>query len=143
MFNTINICETIKTIVRYHSALVTMAFFKNTGDSKCWRGHEAAGNTVHCLWECIWEQTPRKTLCQFLQQSSTFTGCLGQEDPLEKEMATHSGTLAWKIPWTEEPGGSQQSWTRLRNFTFTACPSNFSPVHLSKRKESVYSEYML
>ena len=30
---------------------------------------------------------------------------LGQEDPLEKEMATHSGTLAWKIPWTEKPGG--------------------------------------
>ena len=29
---------------------------------------------------------------------------LGQEDPLEKEMATHSSTLAWKIPWTEEPG---------------------------------------
>ena len=32
---------------------------------------------------------------------------LGQEDPLEKEMATHSSTLAWKIPWTEEPGGLQ------------------------------------
>ena len=30
---------------------------------------------------------------------------LGQEDPLEKEMATHSRILAWKIPWTEEPGG--------------------------------------
>ena len=30
---------------------------------------------------------------------------LGQKDPLEKEMATHSNTLAWKIPWTEEPGG--------------------------------------
>jgi len=29
---------------------------------------------------------------------------LGQEDPLEKEMAIHSSTLAWKIPWTEEPG---------------------------------------
>ena len=29
----------------------------------------------------------------------------GQEDPLEKEMATHSSILAWKIPWTEEPGG--------------------------------------
>ena len=29
---------------------------------------------------------------------------LGREDPLEKEMATHSSTLAWKIPWTEEPG---------------------------------------
>ena len=32
---------------------------------------------------------------------------LGQEDPLEKEMATHSSTLAWKIPWLEEPGGLQ------------------------------------
>ena len=32
---------------------------------------------------------------------------LGQEDPLEKEMATHSSTLAWKIPWTEEYGRLQ------------------------------------
>ena len=32
---------------------------------------------------------------------------LGQEDPLEKEMVTHSSTLAWKIPWKEEPGGLQ------------------------------------
>ena len=30
---------------------------------------------------------------------------LGQEDPLEKEMATHSSILAWEIPWTEEPSG--------------------------------------
>ena len=30
---------------------------------------------------------------------------LGQEDPLEKEMETHSSTIAWKIQWTEEPGG--------------------------------------
>ena len=32
---------------------------------------------------------------------------LGQEDPLEKEMATHSSIVAWRIPWTEEPGGPQ------------------------------------
>ena len=32
---------------------------------------------------------------------------LGQEDPLDKEMATHFSTLAWKIPWTEEPGRLQ------------------------------------
>ena len=32
---------------------------------------------------------------------------LGQEDPLEKEMATHPSILAWEIPWTEEPGGLQ------------------------------------
>ena len=34
----------------------------------------------------------------------TWVQSLGGEDPLEKEMATHSSTLAWKIPWTEEPG---------------------------------------
>ena len=42
---------------------------------------------------------------------------LGQEDPLEKRMATHSGILARGIPWTEEPGGLwsmvSQSWTQL------------------------------
>ena len=37
----------------------------------------------------------------------TWVQSLGQEDPLEKEMANHSGTLAWKIPWMEEPGGLQ------------------------------------
>ena len=34
---------------------------------------------------------------------------LGREDPLEEEMATHSGILVWKIPWTEEPGGLQST----------------------------------
>ena len=37
---------------------------------------------------------------------------LGQEDPLEKDMATHSSTLAWEIPWTEEPDGLHKSVTR-------------------------------
>ena len=37
----------------------------------------------------------------------TWVRSPGREDPLEKEMATHSSTLAWKVPWTEEPGGLQ------------------------------------
>ena len=37
----------------------------------------------------------------------TWVRSLGWKDPLEKEMATHSSTLAWKIPWTEEPGRLQ------------------------------------
>ena len=37
----------------------------------------------------------------------TWVQSLGQEDPLEKEMGTHSSTPAWKIPWTEEPGRLQ------------------------------------
>ena len=50
---------------------------------------------------------------------------LGQEDPLENEMATHSSTLAWKIPWMEESGGlhsvGSQSWTWLSNWTEQEC----------------------
>ena len=37
----------------------------------------------------------------------TWVQSLGWEDPLEKEMATYSSILAWRIPWTEEPGGLQ------------------------------------
>ena len=47
---------------------------------------------------------------------------LGQEDPLEKKMATHSSILAWRISWTEEPGRLQligsQNRTQVSNFTF-------------------------
>ena len=58
----------------------------------------------------------------------TLVQSLGREDPLAKEMATHSSTHAWKIPWMEKPGGLQsmelQSWTRLGDFTliFTFIP---------------------
>ena len=38
---------------------------------------------------------------------------LGWEDPLEKEMTTHSGTLAWKIPWMEEPGRLQSMGSQI------------------------------
>ena len=49
---------------------------------------------------------------------------LSREDPLEKEMAAHSSTLAWRIPWREEPGrllvhGAAKSRTRLGDFTLT------------------------
>ena len=52
----------------------------------------------------------------------TWVQSLGQEDPLEKEMATHSSILAWEIPWTEEPGGLQsmglqKSWTGLKRLS--------------------------
>ena len=44
---------------------------------------------------------------------------MGSITGLEKAMATHSSTLAWKIPWTQEPGGLQSMGSRLSNFTFT------------------------
>ena len=50
----------------------------------------------------------------------TWVQSLDQKDPLEKEMATHSSILAWRIPWTEEPGRLQsmelQSQTQLSNY---------------------------
>ena len=43
----------------------------------------------------------------FAYNVGNWVGSLGWEDPPEKEMATHASTLAWRIPWTEEPGGQQ------------------------------------
>ena len=44
----------------------------------------------------------------------TWVPSLGWEDPLEEEMVIHSSTLAWKIPWTEEPGGLlSMGWQRV------------------------------
>ena len=48
-----------------------------------------------------------KNLLPIQETQETWVQSLGQEDPLEKGMATHSRTLAWRIPWTEEPGGLQ------------------------------------
>ena len=42
---------------------------------------------------------------------------LGLEDPLEEEMATHSSILAWKIPWTDEPGGLQSQGRKESRMT--------------------------
>ena len=54
----------------------------------------------------------------------TWVQSLGGEDSLEKEMAIHSSTVAWKIPWMEKPSrlqsvGVTKSWTQLSDFTFT------------------------
>ena len=47
----------------------------------------------------------------------TQVGSLGQEGPLEEEMATHSSVLAWKIPWMEEPGSLQSTGSQRVNTT--------------------------
>ena len=57
----------------------------------------------------------------------TWVRSLSREDPLEKEMATPSSTLAWEIQWTEEPDrlqsmGSQRVETRLSDFTYFHLP---------------------
>ena len=49
---------------------------------------------------------------RLLAMWETWVQSLGPDDPLEKEMATHSSTLAWKIPWTEKSGGLQSMGSR-------------------------------
>ena len=50
-----------------------------------------------------------KNLAALQEPLETWVQFLGGEDPLEESMATHSNILAWRIPWTEEPGGIQST----------------------------------
>jgi len=73
----------------------------------------------------------------------TWVRFLGQEDPLEKEMAIHSSAIAWKIPWTEEPGrlqsmGSQRvghNWTTSLSLHY--CIGRQTLYHLATREALV------
>ena len=77
--------------------------------------------------QLFWGEGETSLVAQMVKRLPTMretrVRSLGQEDPLEKEMAIHSSTIAWKIPWTEEPSRlrsmGSQSQTRLSDFTFT------------------------
>ena len=63
-----------------------------------------------------WESFVAQTVRNLPAMQETWVQSLGQEDHLEKGMATHSSVLAWRIPWTEEPGGLQSvGWQRVKH----------------------------
>ena len=94
------------------------------------------------------------------ETQEVWVQCLGGEDPLEKEMATHSSILVWEIPWTEEPGelqstGSKESdmtehqqhthkhththyvkrgLSHVLHSTFCQCPDNYTAVKSAVEK---------
>ena len=76
-------------------------------------------NMFNIFYSLYWASLMAQMVKHLLAMRETWVWSLGWEDPLEKEMATHSSTLAWKIPWTEKPGrlqtmGSQRvrhDWT--------------------------------
>ena len=86
-------------------------------------GKESACNAGDPILIPVWGRSPREGMGCLLQYSwaslvaqtvknlpaiqKTWVQSLGWEDPLEKRMATHSSILAWRIPWTEEPGKIQ------------------------------------
>ena len=64
--------------------------------------------SISLYWiSLIWTSLVAQRLKCLPGMQETRVRSLGWEDPLEKEMATHSSTLAWRIPWREEPGGLQ------------------------------------
>ena len=69
-------------------------------------------------YRLMWALLVTQTVKNLPLMRETWVQSLGWEDPLKKRMATHSSILAWRIPWTEEPGGLHsirvsKSWTQL------------------------------
>ena len=69
------------------------------------------------------------------EMQETQIQSLGREDPLEKEMATHSSILAWRIPWTEEPGGLQSMGSQ--SCTPSMCTCSCVHTHTLAHRQSV------
>ena len=93
----------------------------NAGDPSSISGlGVSAGEEIGSPLQYFWASLVAQTVKNPPAMGKTCVWSLGQEDPLEKGKATHSSILAWRIPWTEEPGRLQstelQSWTRLRDF---------------------------
>ena len=99
-----------------------------------WAGVSTQGRETRCMCHRKGDTSLLAQMVKRLPTNwETRVWSLGQEDPLEKEMGTHSSTLAWKIPWTEECGRLQSlesqrvgyNWmTSLCLFSFTPDTSN-------------------
>ena len=88
-----------------------------------------------------------KRICLPMQETQeTWIQSLGQEDPLEKEMATHSSILAWKVPWTEVPGRLQSSglqrvrhdWATEHTYTYRWSKAKIH-IKVNREKARFYS----
>ena len=74
-----------------------------------------------------------------LPMQERWVQSLGQEDPLEEGMATHSNTLAWRIPWTEEPGGLQSMGSHRVHKTVLYISVSFAVSYTGLLLPSFYS----
>ena len=86
-----------------------VACVKQPGVQRGQHQRQSASGSEHLSWARglpRWHSWSR-TFLPMQQRQEMQIQSVGGEDPLEKEMATHSDILAWRIPWTEEPGGLQ------------------------------------
>ena len=98
-------------LLKFHpsSSTLSKTFQKNSANPwKIFFSHcpYITSPKLSCLPRCL-SGKKKKIHLPIQEIQETRVQSLDQEDPLEKEMATHSGTLAWSIPWTEETGGLQ------------------------------------
>ena len=110
----------IKTRMSYHLTPVRMAIIKISTNNKYWLEESDTTERLHFHFSlsCFGEGNgnPLQYSCmenpmdRGAWQATVHGVSKSQEHPLEKEMATHSSTLAWKIPWMEEPGRLQSIW---------------------------------
>ena len=113
---------------------------------------QLCGNRCNCVEGFAIGFTPHRFYLSLVAQTvkrpptvwETQVRSLGQEDPLEKEMATHSSTLAWKIPWTLEHG-TLQSWGRKESDTTERLhlTSPHSAYKLKKQGDNIVSNTLL
>ena len=96
-------------------------------------------HNIHLTWTSLAAQTVKN---QWAMQE-TRVRSLGQEDPLEKEMATHSSVLAWRIPWTEEPGGyspwGHKELDTTKQILFLGAPKSLQMVTAAMKLKDAYS----
>ena len=88
-------------------SLITRFYISRTlGD------HPWPASFMDLLFQLTGASLVAQTVKHLPTMQETWVQSPGQEDPLEKEMATHSSTLAWKIPWMEEPGRLQSTGSK-------------------------------
>ena len=86
---------TLKSLLQHHSSKASIIWHSAFFIVQLSHPYMTTGKTIDSLVAQMVKRLPA--------MRETWVGFLGREDPLEKEMAIHSSTLAWKIPWTEEP----------------------------------------
>ena len=111
--------------LQYSGLENSMDYTVAESESTEWLSLSRVKSKSRILRLCDWEKSlVAQRLKRLPPMQETWVWSLGREDPLEKEMVTHSSILAWRIPWTEEPGGlqstgSQESDTTLEQLHFS------------------------
>ena len=119
--------------------LKTMGIYVNNISKikRKWSISHSVENLKDCLSLKLWASLVVQKLKHLPAMWETQVWSLGQEDPLEKEMATPSSILAWRIPWTEEPGRLQSTGSqRVGHDWVTSLTFTFSKLKLNKQKST-------